>query len=99
MHPEKIEETIREYLPKALIIIKNPLGDGMHFHALIIDSSFINISPVDRHRMVLGPLQEAITQDLIHALSLKAWTPQEARKKEATLLKFGADLTHPIFTQ
>lgn len=98
MHPDEIIQTIKGYLPDAMIIVKNPLGDGMHFHALIVDHSFEGISPVERHRLVLGPLQDLITRDLIHALSLKAWTPSEARNKQDTLSKFGADLSHPVFS-
>lgn len=79
-------------LPSALVVVKNPLGDGMHFHALIIDASFADMSLVERHRLVMSPLRERFKQDSIHALSLKTYAPAEARAKEAVLQKFGVAL-------
>lgn len=91
MNEESICQLLLERLPTATVVIKNPLGDGMHFHALVIDNSFDGVSLVERHRSVMGPLREAFRDDTIHALSLKAYTLNEARAREEVLRKFGLD--------
>ena len=52
-------------------------GGETHFDVRVVSSAFIGLSRIARHRMVndlLAPLME----ERIHALSLKALTPDEA---------------------
>lgn len=91
MHEQEIRDLLQKQLPDAHIVIKNPLGDGMHFHALIISGDFEGVSLVERHRSITAPLREAFRDDTIHALSLKTYTPAEARNRSEVLRKFGVD--------
>lgn len=93
MHELDMQNTLLAILPTATVVVKNPLGDGMHFHALVIDSSFTDMSLVERHRFIMSPLRSSFKEDTIHALSLKAYTPEEARAREAVIQKFGITLS------
>lgn len=48
-----------------------------HFHVEIVSVAFTGLSPLARHRAVYAALGELMTTD-IHALSMRARTPDEA---------------------
>lgn len=48
-----------------------------HFNVDIVAEAFAGMAPLARHRRVYGALGELMASD-IHALSIKARTPQEA---------------------
>jgi BolA protein len=50
-------------------------GKG-HFQAIIVAKAFAGKNLLERHRMVFDALGEAMQTD-IHALSIKAYTPDE----------------------
>ena len=49
---------------------------GGHFNVVIVSQHFAGKSLLQRHRMVYGALQELLPTE-IHALSIKALTPEE----------------------
>ncbi len=49
---------------------------GGHFNVFIVSRHFAGKSLLQRHRMVYGALQDLL-QTEIHALSIKALTPEE----------------------
>ena len=51
-------------------------GGGGHFFLTIVSCDFYEKSTMDRHRMIYAALGEMIGRD-IHALSIKAYTPEE----------------------
>ena len=81
---------IREYLTSTLHPVHLEIVDeshkhighagarqgGGHFRVNIVSDSFNGKSLVERHRMVYASLNEAMQHD-IHALSIKAATPEE----------------------
>ncbi|MDO5640093.1 MAG: BolA family protein [Neisseria sp.] len=50
---------------------------GGHYAVLVISSAFEGVSRVNRQRMVKEPLHDLFSDGLIHALSIKAATPDE----------------------
>ena len=71
--PEKIEiidESIKH------IGHKEAKNGGGHFLLTIVSCNFYKKSTIDRHRMIYAALGEMIGRD-IHALSIKAYTPEE----------------------
>ncbi len=52
-------------------------GDGSKFEALVISDAFEGESIIKRHKMVYAILNEHITSGAIHALTIKAHTPDE----------------------
>lgn len=58
-------------------------GEGSHFEVIAVDSCFDGMSRVKKQQMIYGPLTEQIARNDIHAVSIKAYTPEEwARDKK-----------------
>jgi BolA protein len=53
---------------------------GGHFVATIVSEAFAGKNMLERHRMVYDALGDAM-QTEIHALSIKAYTPQELQNQ------------------
>lgn len=52
-------------------------GDGYHFDAIVVSGSFVGKSLLQKQKMVYATLGDKITSGEIHALSIKAYTPEE----------------------
>ena len=75
METEVIEALIKAGLPGAEVSVT---GDGRHFEAVVISPDFEGQSLIQRHRMVMSTVQEQIASDELHAISIKAYTPDQA---------------------
>ncbi len=75
MNPEQI----RTLLEMNLVGCKAQVDsdDNTHFEATVISEAFAGKRPLQRHQMVYSALGDKIGGD-IHALSIKALTPEEA---------------------
>jgi BolA protein len=51
-------------------------GGGGHYRIAIVCSQFVAMSRVQRHRLVYNALADVLQRD-IHALSIRAYTPEE----------------------
>ena len=76
MTPSAIEALIRESLPEATVRVVDQVGDGNHFQAVVVSPLFAGKGLVERHQLVYQSLKGAMA-DRIHALSIKAYTPDE----------------------
>jgi len=76
MGPAEIEALIREGVPGASVRVVDTVGDGNHFQATIVAAAFDGQPLVARHQLVYRSLQGAMTER-VHALSIKAYTPEE----------------------
>ncbi|MBL8395802.1 MAG: BolA family transcriptional regulator [Candidatus Accumulibacter sp.] len=74
MHPEQIRQLIAEGLPCEHLQVT---GDGHHFEALIVSSSFVGKSRVQRQQLVNQILHAHFNSGELHALSMKTQTPEE----------------------
>lgn len=54
---------------------------GGHFRVKIVSGSFTGKGSLERHRMVYASLGDAMRRE-IHALSIKAYTPEEFNSSE-----------------
>ena len=79
MAANDIEKLIRSTFPHAIITITDLAGDGNHYAAEIIDSSFIGKSRVQQHRAVYSALKGKMdgTNGELHALALTTKIPTE----------------------
>lgn len=55
---------------------------GGHFNIQVVSAQFQNKSAIERHRMIYMALGNAIGTD-IHAISIKAQTPDESAAQQA----------------
>ncbi|CED72343.1 BolA family iron metabolism protein IbaG [Aliivibrio wodanis] len=79
---------IKELLDAALQLEEiHVKGEGSHFEVVAVDASFEGMSRVKKQQTIYGPLMEHISTNTIHALSIKAFTPEEwARDKKLNSL-------------
>jgi BolA protein len=56
---------------------------GGHFYLTIISDKFIDKSRIQRHQLIYGTLGDLMHNE-IHALSIKAFTPQEKPQIQET---------------
>lgn len=79
MTPKEIKTCIEGGIPGSEAMVT---GDGSKFEAIVISEAFDGLSPVKEHQLVFSTVKEHISNGAIHALSIKAYTPNEwsARK-------------------
>lgn len=75
MNADTIRQLIESGLPGAQVQVQG--DDGVHFEARVVCDGFAGKLPLARHRMVYATLGERMGGE-IHALSIKALTPDEA---------------------
>jgi acid stress-induced BolA-like protein IbaG/YrbA len=78
MHPDEIKTLIESNLANSIVTVT---GDGRHFDALVIAPSFQGKSLLARQREVYRTLGDNINNGTIHALSIKAKTPDEWKEE------------------
>lgn len=76
--PEKIKLIVSEKMPGSRVQVKDLTGTQDHFELTIVSSVFQGKSLVERHRMVYALFGSAVGAE-IHALSVKAFTPEEQK--------------------
>jgi len=74
MDRDTIRQLIEAQLPGCEAVVEG--DDGVHFAARVVSAEFAGKSTLERHRMVYAALGERMGTD-IHALSIKAITPDE----------------------
>lgn len=52
-------------------------GDGRHWQALVVSSTFAGLRRIQRHQTVYATLGDRMATDEVHALSIRAMTPEE----------------------
>jgi len=76
-------ETIKEKLQQALVldecIVK---GENGTFQVIAVGDIFSGLSRVKKQQVIYGPLTEEIASNAIHALTIKALTPDEWQKQK-----------------
>ncbi|EFW13089.1 putative DNA-binding transcriptional regulator [Serratia symbiotica str. Tucson] len=69
---------IKDVLMQALALEEAYVtGDGSHFQVIVVGELFAAMSRVKKQQTVYAPLMEYIADNRIHALSIKAYTPEE----------------------
>lgn len=69
---------IKDVLMNTLVLDEaHVTGDGSHFQAIVVGALFDGMSRVKKQQTVYAPLMEYIADNRIHALSIKAYTPEE----------------------
>lgn len=74
MKEEEIVARVRTLYPEAVIDVA---GADCNFELTIIDEAFAGLGILQRQKPILALFREDISSGALHALSLKAKTPQE----------------------
>jgi stress-induced morphogen len=76
MNASDIERLIKEALPDARVEIRDLAGDGDHYAANVVSSSFKGKSRVQQHQMIYAALKGRMGGEL-HALALQTSAPED----------------------
>ena len=76
MNASEIERLIKEALPDAHVDIRDLAGDGDHYAANVVSSSFKGKSRIQQHQMIYAALKGRMGGEL-HALALQTSAPEE----------------------
>jgi acid stress-induced BolA-like protein IbaG/YrbA len=74
MQAKEIEQLIETHLPQAKAYVE---GDGTHFTALVVSPHFTHLSRLRKQQMVYETVKSHLLDGRLHALSIKAITPEE----------------------
>lgn len=77
MQPEKIRELIEAGLPDAQAHVE---GDGAHFTAVVVSPAFNGKSRIQKQQLVYDTVRPQLLDGTLHALSIRAFTPEEWEK-------------------
>lgn len=78
MDPTQIKQIIEAGLPDCHAHVD---GDGAHFEASVISSAFEAKAMLARHRLVNSVVKDHIHSGSLHALSIRAFTPEEWQRQ------------------
>ncbi len=73
--PADIEALIAAHLPGCAVQVAS--NDNVHFEAVVVSAAFAGKRPLQRHQLVYAAIGARMGGD-IHALSIRALTPDEA---------------------
>ena len=77
MNPALISKLIEDGLPDAMVRVFSQ--DNTHYEAVVVAEAFVDKRPLARHQLVYQCLGALIGNE-IHALSIRAHTPEEWQK-------------------
>lgn len=77
MSPEQVKALIQAGLPDCDVHVD---GDGSHFMARVVGTVFAGKTPVQKQKLVYATVNEQISSGDIHALTIRAYTPDEWEK-------------------
>jgi len=80
MDPTEVSKLIEDGLPGAKVRIFS--NDNTHFEAIVVSAAFADKRPLARHQLVYQCLGKLMGNE-IHAMSIRAHTPDEWQQLEA----------------
>lgn len=75
MHADEIKKLIETGLTQCSATVEG--DDGVHFTAIVVSPDFAGKNRVQKQQLVYATLGDRIANGTIHALSIKALTPEE----------------------
>ncbi|ATC96159.1 BolA family protein [Pseudoalteromonas tunicata] len=74
MEPSQVESILKDALSLSDVRVK---ANGSHFEVIAVGECFEGVSRVKKQQLVYAPLMADIASGVIHALSIRAFTPTE----------------------
>lgn len=85
MDSTEIKKILESELQLSEVHVK---GEGSHFEVIAVGDMFDGMSRVKKQQTIYAPLMEQIASNAIHALSIKAYTPQEWERDKKLNMPF-----------
>lgn len=80
MTPEEVKALIEAGMPGSTVTVT---GDGSKFEASVVSAEFEGKTMVQEQKMVYATVNQEITSGALHALTIKAYTPEEWQQQNA----------------
>ena len=77
---EEIKATLAQALPVSLVESQDLTGGGDHWQLIVVSPAFEGKGLIDQHRLVNEALKVPLSDQRIHALSLKTFSPAQWEK-------------------
>lgn len=74
--PEQVKSMIKVGIPDAEVQVQDLTGGGDHYQVVVVSPAFEGKGRVQQHQLVYKSVQQAMSTEAIHALSLKTYTPE-----------------------
>ncbi len=74
---QELQQKLTNGLPNAKIELS---GDGCNCSVIVVSENFEGVSLLNRQKMVLAVVKDEIASGELHALSIKAKTPNEYKQ-------------------
>lgn len=74
MTPAELNQLIEQNMENALVTAS---GEGGKFEVEVISAAFADLNTIKRHQMIYKITNPFISSGEIHALTIKAYTPEE----------------------
>ena len=78
--PDEIKETLTKALPVSLVETQDLTGGGDHWQLIVVSPAFEGKGLLEQHRLVNEALKEPMSDQRIHALALKTFSPSQWEK-------------------
>lgn len=79
MDPKEIETLLQSELDLDEVHVT---GEGSHFQVIAVSAAFANLSRVKQQQLIYRPLNDKISDGTIHAVSIKAFTPEKWQREK-----------------
>ena len=80
MTPDEVKSLIEAGIPGSSVTVT---GDGSKFEATVVSADFEGKTMVQEQKLVYATVNQEITSGALHALTIKAYTPQEWEQQNA----------------
>ena len=74
MNPDEIKKLIEAGIPDSEAFVT---GEGGKYEATVVSAAFEGLTTVKKHQKVYSTVNEHIASGVLHALSIKTYTPEE----------------------
>ena len=79
MNTNKIKQKLVNFFKNDIIEVIDTNGMNNHFSIFVISDKFLNMSLIDRHKLIYKLFEKELTNE-IHALQIKTHTKEEWHK-------------------
>ncbi|MCL4556774.1 MAG: BolA family transcriptional regulator [Gammaproteobacteria bacterium] len=79
MDPKEIEVRLKDAIDLTEVYVT---GENSHYQVIAVGEVFADLSRVKQQQLIYAPLQDKIADGSIHALTIKAYTPEKWRREK-----------------
>ena len=80
MSPDDVKNRIEQGIPDSEVTVS---GEGCNLSVLVVSNSFEGKTMVAEQKMVYATVNDLITSGELHALAIKAYTPEEWKAEKS----------------